>query len=78
MIGAGVFFAAEESHKVQIFLATTIKGLLVALLAGFSLNVSHGIWFGAMYGLLWAHPGDVQNPGDCPIELIWLIARKCL
>jgi len=53
LIGASVFFAAEEPHKVQIFLATTIKGLLVALLIGFSLNVSRGIWVGAMYGLLY-------------------------
>src|SRR2546427_13203919 len=53
LIAVGVFFAAEEPHKVQIFLATTIKGLLVALLVGFSLNVSHGIWVGAMYGLVY-------------------------
>ena len=51
VLGAGVFFAADEPHKVQIFLATTIKGLLVALLVGFSLNASPGIWVGAMYGL---------------------------
>ena len=51
LIGAGVFFAAEEPHKAQIFLATTLKGLLVALLVAFSLDVSQGIWIGASYGL---------------------------
>jgi hypothetical protein len=28
-IGAGVFFAPDEPHKTQIFVATTLKGLLV-------------------------------------------------
>jgi hypothetical protein len=53
LVGAGVFFAPEEPHKAQIFLATTIKGFLVALLIGFSLSANHGIWTGVMYGLLY-------------------------
>lgn len=53
VIGAGVFFSAEEPHKLQIFAATTIKGLLVALLIGFSLQIPQGIGIGAMYGLLY-------------------------
>jgi hypothetical protein len=28
-IGAGVFFAPDEPHKTQIFVTTTLKGLLV-------------------------------------------------
>lgn len=55
LIGAGVFFAKEEPYKVQIFLATTLKGLLVALLIGYSLKerVSQGVWAGVLYGFLY-------------------------
>jgi hypothetical protein len=57
LVGAGVFFAKEEPYKVQIFVATILKGLLVALLIGFSLkargspNVWAGVWYGLLYGL---------------------------
>jgi|ERR1044071_1829922 uncharacterized membrane protein len=52
LVGAGIFFAKEEPYKVQIFIATILKGLLVALLIGFSLQarVSRGVWTGALYG----------------------------
>jgi hypothetical protein len=52
LVGAGIFFAKEEPYKVQIFVATILKGLLVALLIGFSLQarVSHGVWTGVLYG----------------------------
>lgn len=53
LIGTGVFFAADEPHKAAVFVATTIKGFLVALLVGFSLSASHGISVGALYGLLY-------------------------
>ena len=55
LVGAGVFFAKEEPYKVQIFVATILKGLLVALLIGFSLQarVSRGVWTGVGYGLLY-------------------------
>ena len=55
LVGAGVFFAKEEPYKVQIFMATILKGLLVALLIGFSLQarVSRGVWTGVGYGLLY-------------------------
>ena len=55
LIGASVFFAKEEPYKVQIFVATILKGLLVALLIGFSLQgrVSRGVWIGVGYGLLY-------------------------
>jgi len=55
MIGAGVFFAKEEPHKAQIFVATILKGLLVALLVVFSLDagVSKSLWTGAGFGLLY-------------------------
>jgi len=53
-VGAGVFFAREEPYKVQIFAATILKGLLVALLIAFSLQTrgSPNVWTGAVYGLL--------------------------
>lgn len=55
LVGAGIFFAKEEPHKVQIFVATILKGLLVALLIGFSLSArgSAGVWIGVLYGLLY-------------------------
>jgi hypothetical protein len=55
LVGAGIFFAKEEPYKVQIFVATILKGLLVALLIGFSLKagVSQGVWAGAGYGLVY-------------------------
>ena len=52
VLGAGIFFAKEEPFKAKIFLATTIKGLLVALLIGFSLKTP-SVWDGVMYGLLY-------------------------
>lgn len=55
LVGAGIFFAKEEPYKAQIFVATTLKGLLAALLIGFSLQarVSQGVWAGVLYGLLY-------------------------
>lgn len=57
LIGAGVFFAKEEPHKGQIFVATTLKGCLVALLiafsseAGGSRSILGGVGYGLLYGL---------------------------
>jgi hypothetical protein len=55
LVGAGIFFAKEEPYKVQIFVATILKGLLVALLIGFSLQarVTPGWLAGVLYGLLY-------------------------
>ena len=54
LVGSGIFFAKEEPYKVQIFIATILKGLLVALLIGFSLQtrVSQGVWAGVFYGAI--------------------------
>ena len=58
LVGAGIFFAKEEPYKVQIFGATILKGLLVALLIGFSLQARTtpswlaGVLFGLLYGLV--------------------------
>jgi len=35
--GVGIFFEPKEPYKWQIFFAATLKGVLVALLTGFSL-----------------------------------------
>jgi hypothetical protein len=57
LVGSGIFFAEEEPYKIQIFLATILKGLLVALLIGFSLQAKDnpgwlsGVSFGFLYGL---------------------------
>jgi hypothetical protein len=58
LIGATIFFAPEEPHKLGIVAATTIKGLLVSLLIGFSLQTRNtlllGVGFGALYGFAFA------------------------
>ena len=53
-IGAGIFFAKEEPYKVQIFIATILKGLLVALLMCSSLQAraSREIWAGVLDGAI--------------------------
>jgi hypothetical protein len=54
--GAGIFFEPREPYKWQIFFAATLKGVLVALLTGFSLAAATRWWsamlIGALYGLL--------------------------
>lgn len=56
--GVGIFFVPEEPYKVEIFLAAILKGLLVSLLTGLSLNVQslwwQGLGYGALYGFLLA------------------------
>jgi hypothetical protein len=53
--GAGIFFEAREPYKWQIFCAATLKGVLIALLTGFSMNATMRWWLaitiGAIYGL---------------------------
>src|SRR5213076_2228264 len=53
--GVGIFFEPREPYKWQILLAATLKGVLVALLTGFSLAVTTRWWsamvIGALYGL---------------------------
>lgn len=70
LVGAGIFFAGEEPHKVPIFLATTLKGLLVALLIGFSLQLRvtpswlAGVLFGFLYGLAFGLVGFLAKGAD--------------
>jgi hypothetical protein len=53
--GVGIFFEPKEPYKWQIFFAATLKGVLVALLTGFSLATTTRWWSailtGAIYGL---------------------------
>jgi len=52
--GVGIFFEAKEPYKWQILCAATLKGVLVALLTGFSLAITTRWWLamgiGALYG----------------------------
>jgi hypothetical protein len=52
--GVGIFFEPKEPYKWQILFAATLKGVLVALLTGFSLAATTRWWSamvtGALYG----------------------------
>lgn len=56
--GAGIFFEPREPYRWQIFFAATLKGILVALLTGFSLSQNARWWsaaaLGAFYGFAFA------------------------
>jgi hypothetical protein len=53
--GASIFFEPREPYKWQIVCAATLKGVLIALLTGFSLAASarwsSAVAIGALYGL---------------------------
>jgi len=52
--GAGIFFEPREPYKWQILCAATLKGVLIALLTGFSVGATTRWWSamatGALYG----------------------------
>jgi len=51
--GVGIFFAPGELHKWEILFAAILKGMLVSLITGLSLN-NRVSWFrGAGYGTLY-------------------------
>ena len=51
--GAGIFFAPGEPYKWEILFAAILKGILVSLITGLSLN-TRGSWMrGAGYGMLY-------------------------
>ncbi len=56
--GAGIFFAPGEPYPVEIFVAATLKGVLVALLIGFTLRRGatwlRGAGIGLLYGFVFA------------------------
>ena len=53
--GVGIFFEPREPYKWQILFAAMLKGVLVALLTGFSVAPTTRWWsamaIGALYGL---------------------------
>ena len=53
--GAGIFFSKEEPYKVPIFLASTLRGVLVSLLTAYALTPTatwvRGAGLGAGFGL---------------------------
>lgn len=53
--GVGIFFEPKEPYKWQILFAAMLKGVLVALLTGFSVAPTTRWWsamgIGALYGL---------------------------
>ena len=51
--GVGIFFEPKEPYKVEILLASTLKGILISLLTALSLSPSHSWWHGAGYGILY-------------------------
>ena len=56
--GVGIFFEPREPYKWQILFAAMLKGVLVALLTGFSVAPTTRWWSamitGALYGLAFA------------------------
>ena len=74
MDGVGIFVEPREPYKWQILCAATLKGVLVALLTGFSLAATTRWWFamgtGALYGcafslVIYLAKGGPQS-GDAP------------
>ncbi len=51
--GIGIFFEPREPYKVEILLASTLKGVLISLLTALSLGGSRSWWHGAGYGMLY-------------------------
>jgi len=79
LTGSSLFFVREEPYKVETFLATTLRSILVSLLTGFSLSASGSWWqglgFGALYGLattlvVFLTEGAFKKGKDAPYLLI--------
>lgn len=69
--GVGIFFSQDEPFKTEIFVAATLKGILVALLTGWSLTSSSVWWQGAPYRIaLWPciRPGDFSRQRRIQID----------
>lgn len=79
LAGGSIFFVREEPYKVETFLATTLRSVLVSLLTGFSLNALSLWWqavgFGSLYGLatilvVFLAEGGFKKGKDAPYLLI--------
>ena len=51
--GVGIFFEPREPYKWQILFAATLKGVLVAVLTGFSLAATTRWWSAVVTGTLY-------------------------
>jgi hypothetical protein len=81
--GASLFFVRGEPYKVETFLATTLRSILVSLLTGFSLSPAslwwQGLGFGVLYGVatilvvIFAE-GGFKRSKDAPYLLIGGVA----
>jgi hypothetical protein len=76
--GVGIFFEPKEPYKWQILCAAILKGILVAVLIGFSLALAMRWWsaagIGALYGLafslvVYLAKGGPQS-GDAPYVVL--------
>lgn len=48
-----IFFVPQEPHKLGVFSAATLKGLLNGLLVGLSVSINSTWWQGAGLGLFY-------------------------
>jgi hypothetical protein len=79
--GVGIFFEPKEPYKWQILFAATLKGILVALLTGFSLATTTRWWSamatGALYGFAFSLVIYLAKGGwksrDAPRDSEWVI-----
>jgi len=77
--GSSLFFVPAEPYKVETFLATTLRSMLVSLLTGFSLGPVNlwwqGLGLGSLYGLattlvVFLAEGGFKKSKDGPYLLI--------
>ena len=78
LFGAAIFFEKREKYRPEIFAASALRCVLVALLTGYSVTALspwwHGVAFGVLYGVLsglvvyFAKGG--WRSGDAPYVLI--------
>ena len=72
--GVGIFFEPKEPYKWQILCAATLKGILVALLTGFSLApttrwwsaMATGVFYGLAFSLVIYLAKGGPKSGDAP------------
>jgi len=51
--GVGIFFEPKEPYKIEILFAAILKGILVAVVTGLSLNARSTWWQASGLGLLY-------------------------
>jgi uncharacterized membrane protein len=48
--GGGIFFAEGEPYKIEIFIAATLKGMLVSFVTAITMSHPRLVWQGALVG----------------------------